>query len=149
MMKSITGTIQSCDVLREGEKNGRKWIMFSVIINGEKFTTFDTKYKEHIGQEATWEYEEKQDGQYINKTLSKYPETKVSDKNVDKNVDETMIKAFGIIRGDIKALKNAMEIGFNSLKEIINSITVEESTPLKEPQVTKPIDNNDIPIIEK
>lgn len=140
MLKSINGSIESVTVLRSGMKNNRAWTMFNVIIAGENFTTFDTKYRSNIGKQGTWEYEEKQDGQYLNRTLNKYPEVKVE----SENTDELNIRAFGVIRGDIKSLKEEMQRGFNNLQEMINTILVEDApndgpiTSVKE----------DIPVIE-
>ncbi len=70
----IIGTIKSVNQIREGEKDGRKWQMFEVIINDQKFTTFDWQYKQKVGQEGTWTYEESErqgrDGKiFINKRL--------------------------------------------------------------------------------
>jgi hypothetical protein len=153
MLKSINGIIQSCVPFRTGEKNGRKWTIFNVVINGEKFSTFDTKYSQHIGTEGTWEYEEKQNGQYVNRTLSRYPEAKTP----NANADESIMRAFGIIRGDIKALKDLMESRFLTIQDMINSITIEDMGPESEesqpPQIQydetlKNTGDLDIPVIE-
>ena len=75
MLKSITGTISACAIKKTGTSDkGRAWTIFDVVINGEHFSTFDTKYQENIGKEGTFEYEEVQKGQYLNKTLQSYPE---------------------------------------------------------------------------
>lgn len=153
MLKSIQGKIEGCQLKRQGEKNGRAWKMYEIIINGEKFTTFDTKYSLNVGKEGTWEYEEKQDGQYINRTLSRYPEIKVPNGEIDENI----IRALGVIRGDIKTLKDSIDAQFSFLKDMIDSLAVEEPEPKrpdynpKDPQYNemfgKP-NNDDIPVIE-
>jgi hypothetical protein len=67
------------------------------------------------------------------------------------------MRAFGIIRGDIKALKDLMESRFLTIQDMINSITIEDMGPESEesqpPQIQydetiKKTDNFDIPVIE-
>lgn len=153
MLKSITGAIESASILRTGisPKNNRPWTMFSVIINGEKFSTFDSNYQKNIGKSGTWEYEEKPsaDGQYINRTLSRYPEIKGS----EGLLDDKMIRALGLIRGEIAGLRKELQ----EVKELINAISVEATEDTIEESVNMPnsginsgiIRQEDIPVIEE
>lgn len=80
MKKQIAGIIQSVNLLREGETNGRKWQMFEVMINDQKFITFDWGYKNKLNQSGTFTYEEtarEKDGKtYVSKTLENLPRPK-------------------------------------------------------------------------
>jgi len=112
-MKSITGKIESCQIKKEGITNKRPWKIFDIAINGEHFSTFDAKFAEHIGQEGTYEYEEKNspDGQYVNKTLSKYPETVVNtvpSAPITNGDTTSVIRGLGILRGDIQKLEQSL-----------------------------------------
>jgi len=117
------------------------------MIAGEKFSTFDSKYADNIGKSGTWEYEEKQDGQYTNRTLSKYPEAIVQ----TESTGETNMRAFGVIRGDIKAMREFFEKELTEIKEILNTVVVDvepdgnDSTTTKKAPV---VDDGEIPIIE-
>ena len=141
MTKSIQGTIQDVHIKKQGEKNGRPWTMYTVVINGEQLTTFDSKYKANIGKQGTWEYEEKQDGQYLNRTLSRYPEVKGNDGLLDDKV----VRALGLIRGDIVGLKKELQ----EIKDMINAISVEvpDEQPANIPAGM--VEDKDIPIIEE
>ncbi len=80
MKQEIIGKIENVSLKKEGETNGRKWQMFSVKINGQEFTAFDWQFKNKIGQEGHFFYEEKtteKNGkQYVNKTLENLPRPK-------------------------------------------------------------------------
>ena len=82
MKQEIIGKIENVSLKREGETNGRKWQMFSVKINGQEFTSFDWQFKNKIGQEGHFFYEEKiteKNGkQYVNKTLENLPKAKTA-----------------------------------------------------------------------
>lgn len=60
-MLQITGQVQSVNPKRSGvsTKNGRNvnWTIYEVMINGQKFDTFDNEYLTKIGQTGTFEYE--------------------------------------------------------------------------------------------
>ena len=62
--------------------------MFSVVINGQKFTAFDWGYKKLIGQEGTFIYEdkivEKNGKTYTNKLLDNLPKQKMNFATVDE-----------------------------------------------------------------
>ncbi len=77
MKNQIIGKITSVELLREGEKNGRKWQMFKVKINDQEFISFDWGYKNKLNQEGTWTYEEKiNEKGYTNKILENLPRPK-------------------------------------------------------------------------
>jgi len=108
-MEQITGTIKSVNLIREGEKDGRKWQMFEVNINDQKFITFDWQYKNKIGQEGVWNYEEKEregrDGRiHINKTLDNLPRPKPATQEalvaLENRVRALEDKVFGIKKND-------------------------------------------------
>jgi len=159
MLKSITGKIESCVIKKEGVTNNRPWKIYSITINGENFSTFDAKYVEKIGQEGTYEYEEKNspDGQYVNKTLSKCPET--NQVTTSTNTPD-IIRGLGILRGDIQHLRESMEMRLHDIDEAIKLLnkpeqivaTIPQPTAVSTPQEEQnfvPNNNsvNDIPII--
>ena len=98
MIKS--GLITSVNEIKTGVTNGRKWTIFEVDIEGEKFSTFDPSYKTKVGKVGNWEYEIKQKGEYQNKQLKPLPKPKAED---------TIKLGFGYIRGDIKRLETTLK----------------------------------------
>jgi len=170
MLKSITGTISSCTIKKEGITNNKAWKIFSVTINGEQFSTFDAAFLDNIGKEGTYEYEEKNspDGQYVNKTLSKYPETTIQAGTTEtiRTTDTvsiggdagvaTIIRGLGILRGDIKRLEESVNEKLNKLALAIEflSKTPQPNQPASTPAVPEynqsEINNStdDIPIID-
>jgi len=155
MLKSITGKIESCTIKKEGNTNGKPWIIYGVTINGEQFSTFDSLYSENIGKEGTYEYEEKINGQYVNKTLSKYPESNVPANSSAAPGSDNVVRVGGILRGDIKKLEEAMNKRFDILASTIDSLS-KASQPTSSPESEIPVpefsqvDNStdDIPIID-
>ena len=132
MTKSINGSIESANQVRSGvTSKGRPWIMYQVVINGEKFTTFDAAYLSNIGKLGTWEYEEKPsaDGQFINRTLSKYPEVKspssvpssVPSSGSDGLINDKVVSALGLMRNEMIEIK----LELKEIKDLINAISVE------------------------
>lgn len=66
--------ISSCQLFREGEKNGRKWQLYHVIDpKGVKYGTFESKYVSMVGMEVDVEVKEetveKNGRTFINKTI--------------------------------------------------------------------------------
>lgn len=53
----IQGQIQSVKVVKNGNTNGRNWSIYEVMINGQKFKTFDGMFAGMIGQSGVYEYE--------------------------------------------------------------------------------------------
>lgn len=56
-MLQIIGQVQSVNAKRSGSSNGKNWTIYEVMINGQKFDTFDNEYLTKIGQSGTFEYE--------------------------------------------------------------------------------------------
>ena len=54
--EQIQGTIEKVEHIKSGESNGRKWNLYSVIINGKKYSTFDAGYQQLIGKNGEWRY---------------------------------------------------------------------------------------------
>ena len=160
MLRSITGTISACTIKKEGITNNRSWKIFAVVINGEQFSTFDAAFAEHIGQNGTFEYDETTtpDGQYVNKTLSKYPETVI---NAGTSATPTgsadigsIIRGLGILRGDIQRMEKSLDERLSRLASAIASISSPPSpeTPVTPEMSSSPAANNSpegIPIINE
>lgn len=157
MTKSITGRLESCTIKKTGITNNKPWTIYQVTINGEQFSTFDAAYKDHIGQEGTWEYEEKPspDGQYINRTLSRYPEIQTNAGADSSVAPDNIIRGLGILRGDIKKLKEGVEGSLEAINGLLQTINakisppgVAEETPVSPNKPPISIDDSDIPVIE-
>ena len=126
ILKSINGSIESANQVRSGvTSKGRPWIMYQVVINGENFTTFDAAYLPNIGKIGTWEYEEKPsaNGQFMNRTLSKYPEVKSpsSVPSSDGLINDKVVSALGLMRNEMIEIK----LELKEIKDLINAISVE------------------------
>lgn len=154
MLRSITGKIESCQIKKTGvSEKGRAWTICAVVINGEQFSTFDTKYQDNIGKEGTFEYDEVQKGQYSNKTLVSCPETMVSEGagGHPSVLVDNMMRGFGILRGDIAKMKESIEMKLDIMNDALATPTNEEPLPTEEPPVENPpsdlIKDEDIPVI--
>ena len=157
MLKSVTGKIESCVVKKTGTSDkGKAWIIYNVTINGEQFSTFDTKYTSNIGKEGTFEYDEVQKGQFLNKTLGSYPEVQVPSGMGGAGGHPTvlvdnMMRGFGILRGDIQKMKEAIEMRLDAMDgKLASSINTEEPLPEEPPAESPPSDiirDEDIPVI--
>jgi hypothetical protein len=66
-MPKVTGVVEAVNALRSGESStGRPWTLYGVVIGGFTLTTFDGKWTDLVGAEATVEFETTQNGKYTN-----------------------------------------------------------------------------------
>lgn len=61
-MEKVVGIIESVNPIKSGQgtsKDGRSfpWTLYEVMINGQKYSTFDSGYQKLIGQTKELEYE--------------------------------------------------------------------------------------------
>ena len=66
--------ISSCEKFREGENNGRKWVLYKIVDpKGVQYSTFEGKYSGMVGQEieadVREELVEKNGKTYTNRTI--------------------------------------------------------------------------------
>ncbi len=75
-MPEATLTIRTVKSLKSGEANGRPWTLFEIQADGgQRFTTFDPAWRDHVGETVTATYEETQNGRYTNRVLGEFPKT--------------------------------------------------------------------------
>ena len=88
ILNRVIGKIEDVSLLKEGETEGRAWKLYKVTINGKTFTTFDAGFKELIGKEKEWEYEEKEmakkSGEVYTRRTLKFSEQKEIEKIIEK-----------------------------------------------------------------
>ena len=67
--------ISSCEPVRSGEKNGRKWTLYNILTpENVRYSTFEAKYSGMVGQEIDVQVKEdtvtgKNGRQYLNRTI--------------------------------------------------------------------------------
>lgn len=121
-INSIVGKIEKVDLIKSGtfEKSGKKipYSLYSVIINGEEFRTFDKKFLDLVGKEGEWKFEEEErtspkGTSYVSKTLI-YPK---NEKKDDFSVDfEVLISLNKEILDELKNINFSLELILNELK---------------------------------
>lgn len=157
--KTIRGKVGNVVAINSGTTDkGRKWVLFEVSIGGQTFRTFDSGYNDKIGQEGEWIFEEEEriaasGKSYTSRTL--LPLSKMGKQSVPKLDQERLIKGLGIIRGDIKILKESMELKLGLLEGLLQAINIKVSGSSiemdKRPELKtfRPdIEDKDIPIVE-
>ena len=113
----MKATITSCTLFKEGAKNGKPWAMYNVFIEGDpkKYTTFNTKFQELIGQTVNVETELK-DGKYWNIKLI---EDVIPDKDINSDITSVYVS-------------NLLEQILLELKEMNSKMVFMGSTSTKE-----------------
>ena len=103
-IKKVDGVIQDVKLFKEGETNGRKWAIYNVSINGERFSTFDEQYLGCVGNDGSWCYTEapSKDGKYVNKTL------------IDLSGKDSLAEKFKDLESRVKALEIAAGLSTNT-----------------------------------
>lgn len=71
-MKSITGVIESVELKKQGNTNGKAWSIFELFVDGKKMSTFDAEYQDHIGENTTIFYEERENNGFVNLTAKDF-----------------------------------------------------------------------------
>ncbi len=59
-MPTIKGKIESAQFLKSGQGAKGPWVMFEVMVAGQKFTAFGDSWQKNVGQEGEFEYKEEQ-----------------------------------------------------------------------------------------
>lgn len=106
-LNTIVGKIESVNVVKSGTTNGRNWTIYEVIVNGEKFRTFDSQFQNLIGQTKELKYEVREttttNGRvFVNKTLINLPKAKTIDASEVKfnTLNDKLDKIIGILEKD-------------------------------------------------
>lgn len=113
-MKKVSGKIEEVELKKSGETDGRKWKIFTVMIDGAKFGTFDEAFVDMVGEHGTWEYTE-EDVDIKGKTYKR--RTLTSAEKIDDGPEENreglkqinIAKGLGVIRGDIKRVEKKID----------------------------------------
>jgi hypothetical protein len=130
----IYGKIESVKKIKEGTSNKGGWTLYSVVINGEEFSTFNNKYEKLVGSEGLWKYisESKitKQGVVERKTLLSPDSLSDVRKPVKESDNRLTLTAFKSVveqevenlRSDIKDLKEYIYNSVQEIKEMIDLI---------------------------
>ena len=91
-MSKVAGKILSVNKGKSGEKNGRKWQIYEVVIGQEMYKTFDDQFLRLIGKEGEFEYTEDSYGKTLSRLPRQFQGSKMDDKLdlVLKRLDEVL-----------------------------------------------------------
>lgn len=159
----ISGTITNVVVIKIGTSpRGIPWKLFEVEINGEKYRTFDEGYSKLINQQGEWVYDEEERTSmggklYTSKTLKSLPKEEEIKKEIpvfEKFISrDEFINGLGIIRGDLKSMRENMELKLEHINNLLQAVSIKISgeVPEEKPKMKKlrpDIKDEDIPVIK-
>ncbi|MHA1329791.1 MAG: hypothetical protein ACTSR2_01820 [Candidatus Hodarchaeales archaeon] len=157
-IKSIKGRIDDVVVINTGETpEGRRWTLYEVTINNQTFRTFDTGYEKLIGKEGEWFYESevrKSSGgkTYESKTLISLSKVKKLKHQTESQIQQdNILRGLGVIRGDIKKLKEEIETRLKSIEDALKNINIpqENKKEVKDDTENEETKSENIPVYEE